>query len=127
MVSMTERQQQLLQKIIKDFVQTAQPVSSKSLENSGFLGVSSATIRGEMNELERAGYLEQPHTSAGRVPTDKAYRYYVDKVVKKEPLDITTRDKKKIAETISETPQEPRAVNRSIAEVLSELSDNLVI
>lgn len=123
----TDRQQKLLQRIIKDFVQSAEPVSSKSLEESRFLDVSSATIRSEMNELERMGFLEQPHTSAGRIPTDKAYRFFVDNVVKKEGMDIGDREKQKIDETIQETPHEPREVNKSIAQVLSELSDNLVI
>ena len=123
----TERQQKLLEKIIKEFVATAEPVSSKSLEESGFLGVSSATIRSEMSELEQEGYLEQPHTSAGRVPTDKAYRYFVDKVVKHEPGDIGAREKRMIDEKIHETPSSPREINKSIAQVLSELSENLVI
>src|SRR3989338_11335877 len=127
MVSITKKQQQLLQKIIKAFVQTAQPVSSKSLEDSGFLGVSSATIRGEMNELERLGYLEQPHTSSGRIPSDKAYRYFVDNIVKKDTVDITPRDKKKIVDSIQEPQRDPRELNKSIAQVLSELSENLVI
>src|SRR3989338_894225 len=123
----TDRQQKLLQRVIKDFVQTAQPVSSKSLEESGFLDVSSATIRGEMNELEKMGYLEQRHTSAGRIPSDKAYRYYVDKIVKSDPVEIGDREKQKIDRTIHDAPPDPREVNKSIAQVLSELSDNLVI
>ena len=123
----TQRQEKLLEKIIKEFVATAQPVSSKLLEESGNFGLSSATLRSEMNELERAGYLEQPHTSAGRIPTDKAYRFYVDKVVKREPAEIGEKDKRKIDATIHEAPQAPREVNRSIAQILSELSENLVI
>src|SRR3989344_9609825 len=110
----SERQQKLLERIIRDYVHTAEPVSSKELENSGFLGVSSATIRGEMNELERAGYLEQPHTSAGRIPTDKAYRYYVDKVVKKEPADIGNKEKNIIDATIHDAPRDAREINKSI-------------
>lgn len=117
----------MLEKIIKDFVQTAQPVSSKALEESGFLGVSSATIRSEMNELERLGYLEQPHTSAGRIPSDKAYRYFVDNIVARQPGDISPKEKKKIAEVIQDAPQNPREINKSIAQVLSELSENLII
>ncbi len=123
----TERQQKLLERIIREFVQTAQPVSSKGLEEAGFLSVSSATLRSEMNELEKAGYLEQPHTSAGRIPSDKAYRYFVDKVVKKEPMEIGEREKRKIDETIHESPREARELNKSIAHVLSELSESLVI
>jgi heat-inducible transcriptional repressor len=127
LLMITERQQKLLERVIREYVQTAEPVSSKSLEESRFLGVSSATIRSEMNELERSGYLEQPHTSAGRVPTDKAYRFFVDKIVKQDPINITTQEKKKITETINETSREPREINKSIAQVLSELTDQLVI
>lgn len=124
----TPRQQDLLQKIIKEFVVTAEPVGSKQLEEAGALGgVSSATIRAEMNELEKEGYLEQPHTSAGRVPTDKAYRYFVDHVVQREPLAITDREKRTIDETIREVPPEPREINKSIAQMLSDLTDQLVI
>ncbi len=123
----SERQQKLLERIIREYVQTAEPVSSKSLVDSGFLGVSSATIRSEMNELERAGYLDQPHTSAGRVPSDKAYRFYVDKLVKAEPLAISTREKHKIDQTIQEAPRDPHRINKLVAQMLSELSDHLVI
>jgi len=123
----TDRQQKLLERIIREFVSTAQPVSSKALEESGFLGVSSATLRSEMQSLEQEGYLDQPHTSAGRVPSDKAYRYFVDKVVKKEPMEIGEREKRKIDETIQETPRQPREINKSLAQVLSELSESLVI
>ena len=123
----SERQQKLLERIIREYVHTAEPVSSKALENSGFLDVSSATIRGEMNELEKMGYLEQRHTSAGRIPSDKAYRYYVDKIVKSDPVEIGDREKQKIDRTIHDAPPDPREVNKSIAQVLSELSDNLVI
>lgn len=123
----SDRQQKLLERIIREYVQTAEPVSSKSLVDSGFLGVSSATIRSEMSELEQAGYLEQPHTSAGRIPSDKAYRYYVDKLVKAEPVAIGNREKQKISQTIQETPREAREINKSIAQVLNELSENLVI
>src|SRR3989344_8049974 len=123
----SERQQNLLGRIIREYVHTAEPVSSKALENSGFLDVSSATIRGEMNELEKMGYLEQRHTSAGRIPSDKAYRYYVDKIVKSDPVEIGEREKRKIDDTIHDARPDPREVNKSIAQVLSELSDNLVI
>lgn len=123
----TERQQKLLEKIIKEFVASAQPVSSKALEESGFLEVSSATIRSEMNELERMGFLEQPHTSAGRIPSDKAYRFYVDNVVKRETSELGEKEKRKIDSAVREAPPNPREVNKSIAQVLNELSDNLVI
>ncbi|MEK7616004.1 MAG: hypothetical protein AAB420_02240 [Patescibacteria group bacterium] len=121
----SERQQKLLEKIIKEFVATAQPVSSKALEESGFLDVSSATIRSEMNELEKLGFLEQPHTSAGRIPSDKAYRFFVDNMVKQD--DVTPKEKKRLDQAIEQSPRDPHFLNRAIAQALCELSDNLVI
>ena len=74
---MTERQGKILEFIVRDYVKNSKPVSSKSLAQKKF-GVSSATLRNEMMELENAGYLSQPHTSAGRVPTEKAYRFFIN-------------------------------------------------
>jgi heat-inducible transcriptional repressor len=73
---MTERQKQILNSIIEQYAEVASPVGSSLLAK--VFGVSSATIRAEMAELERMGYIMQPHTSAGRVPTDKGYRFYVN-------------------------------------------------
>lgn len=73
---MTERQQQILSAIIEQYAEVASPVGSKLLAK--VFNVSSATIRAEMAELEKAGYIHQPHTSSGRVPTDKGYRLYVN-------------------------------------------------
>jgi len=75
---MTPRQAQILKSIVELYAQTAAPVGSLSLAEN--LGVSPATIRAEMAELERQGYIRQPHTSAGRIPTDKGYRTYVNGV-----------------------------------------------
>ena len=74
MDELTPRQQLILGLVVRDYVAAAQPVGSRTVEAYG-LGVSSATIRNEMAHLEELGYLAQPHTSAGRVPTDKGYRY----------------------------------------------------
>ncbi len=73
---MTSRQQKVLQSIIEQYAEVASPVGSNLLAK--VFGVSSATIRSEMAELEQAGYIMQPHTSAGRIPTDKGYRFYVN-------------------------------------------------
>jgi heat-inducible transcriptional repressor len=73
-----DRKNKVLQAIIDDYVATAEPVGSRTIARKYTLGVSPATIRNEMAELEEMGYLEQPHTSAGRVPSDRGYRYYVD-------------------------------------------------
>ncbi len=75
-----ERRKRVLQEIIKHFIQTAEPVGSKTLIVSYKFHVSPATIRNDMMTLEKEGYLSQPHTSAGRVPTDKGYRLFVDEM-----------------------------------------------
>ena len=81
MADLTLRQQSILGIVIRTYVATAQPVSSKAfLELSG-LDFSSATIRNEMAVLEDLGYLTHPHTSAGRIPTDKGYRYFVERLL----------------------------------------------
>lgn len=77
-VGVDARKQKVLQAIIDDYIRTAEPVGSRALARAHGLGVSPATIRNEMSDLAEMGYLEQPHTSAGRVPSDKGYRYYVD-------------------------------------------------
>ncbi len=74
---LTERQRAILKLIVQEYVASGRPVGSKTLTERHELGVSSATIRNEMAELEQAGYLQQPHTSGGRIPTDLGYRYYV--------------------------------------------------
>lgn len=74
---MTNRQQKILEAIVKEYVKNSKPVSSKILFQKYNLGLSSATIRNEMKELEKAGYLSKPHTSAGRIPTEKAYRLFI--------------------------------------------------
>ena len=73
-----ERKEQILREIVEAYVRRGEPVGSKNVADGADLGVSSATIRNEMAILEREGYISHPHTSAGRIPTDKGYRYYVD-------------------------------------------------
>jgi heat-inducible transcriptional repressor len=75
---MTQRQEKILQAIIEEYAEVASPVGSSLL--SKIFNVSSATIRSEMVALEREGFIKQPHTSAGRIPTDKGYRYYVNQL-----------------------------------------------
>lgn len=84
---MDERKQRILQAIIQDYVKTAEPVGSRTLAHKYNLGISPATVRNEMFDLEQLGLLEQPHTSAGRVPSAKGYRYYVDTLLHQESLN----------------------------------------
>ena len=84
MEDLTPRQQKILALVIRIYTDTATPVSSKTLQELGELGISGATIRNEMAALEEAGYLTHPHTSSGRVPTDKGYRYFVERLLDEE-------------------------------------------
>src|SRR4030042_6643044 len=77
---LTERQEKILDIALREYVATAQPVSSQELLKKHDFGVSPATIRNEMQKLTDKGYLLQPHTSAGRIPTDKGYRFFVNKL-----------------------------------------------
>ena len=80
----TERQRDILDMVIREYVDSAKPVSSQLLEKRHDFGVCSATLRNEMQELTDMGFLLQPHTSAGRVPTDKGYRFFVDRLFESE-------------------------------------------
>lgn len=82
--NLDNRKKKILQAIIEEYIETAEPVSSGNLVNE--LDCSSATIRNDMAELEKSGFLEKPHTSAGRVPSQKGYRYYVDELLREDSL-----------------------------------------
>lgn len=119
-MDLTERQLQILQAIISDYVENAEPVGSRSIAKKYNLGVSPATIRNEMADLEEMGYLTHPHTSAGRVPSDKAYRLYVNTLMKKK--NLSARDKKLINDRLSASRDEFDATIRHAAQLLSEIT-----
>ena len=77
-MGLTERKKKILRAVVESYVQTAEPVGSKAILELADLNVSSATIRNELADLTELGYLEQPHTSAGRIPSAAGYRLYVD-------------------------------------------------
>lgn len=91
-MKITERQEKILDTIIRDYVRLAQPISSELLEKKHDFGICPATIRIELQKLTDKGFLQQPHTSAGRIPTDKGYRFFVDKLIREKestPKDIS--------------------------------------
>lgn len=119
---LTERQQELLHALVQEYVKTAQPVGSASLAGYGF-GVSSATIRNELAVLEEEGYIAQPHTSAGRVPLEKGFRFVVaDLMEKKEFL-------KKPAPAIQrpEATGDAESMTKRVARDLAETAGGAVI
>lgn len=122
---LSPREDLVLKSVIVDFVQNSYPVSSKRLREKYISGISSATIRNTMNELEKSGYLTQPHTSAGRVPTDKGYRYYVDSLSKANILK--ERISKTIKEEIFAVSSDITLIMEKTSRLLSELSSELGI
>ena len=91
-MELTERKKQILKVVVDDYIRTAEPVGSKAIA-SRMGGVSSATIRNELADLVELGYLEQPHTSAGRVPSPKGYRLYVNELMERQKLSIDETEK----------------------------------
>lgn len=90
---LTERERQVLEAVIRSYVESAEPAGSRMIARRFGLGVSPATIRNTMSDLEEKGFLFHPHTSAGRVPTEKAYRVYVDALMHVEPIASQERDR----------------------------------
>src|SRR5918998_2114402 len=90
---LTERERRILEAVIQSYVETAEPAGSHTLSRRFGLGVSPATIRNTMSDLEEKGFLFHPHTSAGRVPTDKAYRAYVDALLSLPPVETSERER----------------------------------
>ncbi len=120
---MTDRQQQLLSAIVEQYAEVASPVGSSLLAKA--FGVSSATIRSEMVELERLGYIKQPHTSAGRVPTDKGYRFYVNQLSDdKTSTTAPTGAERALTARVSGAGL-PQQTIRNAVDTLVELTHNL--
>ncbi|MGI5891596.1 MAG: heat-inducible transcriptional repressor HrcA [Bacillota bacterium] len=118
---MDERKKQILHAIIKDYISTAEPVGSRAVAKKYNLGVSPATIRNEMSDLEELGYIEQPHTSAGRRPSNKGYRYYVDSLMEKETLD--EKDIRLIRQFLSRQLREMDSFMRQCCQMISHLTN----
>ena len=85
-MALSDRQLKILEAIINDYIQTAEPIGSRTIAKKYGMGISSATIRNEMSDLEDMGFISQPHTSSGRVPSEKGYRFYVDSLMPSKSL-----------------------------------------
>lgn len=106
-MALSDRKKKILAAVVEEYIRTAEPVGSKTVAETAELGCSSATIRNELAELSGMGYLEQPHTSAGRVPTAKGYRIYVNELMQRQRLSL----------------EETEAINASLNERLRQLDD----
>ena len=120
---MTDRQEKILAAIVEQYAEVAVPVGSSLLARA--FGVSSATIRSEMAELERLGYIDQPHTSAGRLPTDGGYRYYVNQIAETDKIQKPKdRAERALAARVSGGGL-PEQTIRNVVDTLVELTHNL--
>ena len=106
-MALSDRKKKILAAVVEEYIRTAEPVGSKTIAQTANLGCSSATIRNELAELAGMGYLEQPHTSAGRVPTPQGYRIYVNELMERQKLSL----------------EETESINRRLKERLGQIDD----
>lgn len=117
-MTLDPRKKEILKAIVDDYIETAEPVGSKNLVSRHAFPVSSATVRNEMAELEDQGYLEHPHTSSGRVPSDKGYRAYVNDLLR--ATDLSVEETERIRATLHECIDEVSDLIRRASTVLSD-------
>jgi transcriptional regulator of heat shock response len=122
---MTDRKMALLSQIIKEYIKTASPIGSKILAHKGEFDVSSATIRNEMAELEKEGYLIQPHTSAGRIPTARGYEYYLETIKEGRLSMAELSGLKQIFKKHQD--EGPEFLIKHLAKKIADLSQNTVV
>ena len=120
-MEMDSRKAKILEAVVLDYIETAEPVGSRTISKKYDLGVSSATIRNEMADLEEMGLIEQPHTSAGRVPSEAGYRYYVDYLMNKS--NIQEEAKQLISTTIRNKREQVGEVLRDSMKMLAEVTN----
>ena len=121
MAELSERKKLILAAVVEQYIKTGEPVGSKVLIACAGLNVSSATIRSEMSELASMGYLEQPHTSAGRIPSSLGYRYYIDNLMKTREIDDINR--RLIEAGISSVAGDPERLLVQAGEILADMTN----
>jgi heat-inducible transcriptional repressor len=118
---LTERKEAILQAVVEEYMATARPVGSGLVTTQSEIKVSSATVRKELGALEEEGFLHQPHTSAGRVPTDKGYRYFIDSLM--SPLSLDATHNERIHEFFSHSHGELERILRDTSRLLAGVTD----
>jgi len=120
-LDLDERKLKILQAIIRNYLETGEPVGSRTISKYTDLNLSSATIRNEMADLEELGYIVQPHTSAGRIPSDKGYRLYVDQMLaeKEEKLDHAAQEVKEMHQMLLEKEDKMESILKQMAKMLA--------
>lgn len=117
-----DRKIKVLYAVIDSYIRAAEPVGSRTISKEYDLGISSATIRNEMSDLEDLGYLSKPHTSAGRIPSDKAYRFYVNNIIKKMNIKTDQKKKEEIKRILIRESNEIDELMQNSAKVLSAIT-----
>ncbi|KKW29823.1 MAG: hypothetical protein A3K06_02895 [Candidatus Doudnabacteria bacterium RIFCSPHIGHO2_01_52_17] len=118
MSEITQRQGRIFAAIVKEYSQKGEPVGSEVLADKYHFDLSSATIRNEMKSLEKAGFIAQPHTSAGRIPTDRGYRYFVSKLM--QHLELSALEQQRLRSELSKIKRQYLELGRSISKLLSD-------
>lgn len=119
------RKELILGVIVKRYIDSAKPVSSSEIANDFKVKVSTATIRNEMKELEDDGFISQPYTSAGRIPTDKGYRYFVDTLMREKELN--RNEQRELQTELLKLKAQNNRMAKSMAKMLSHMSSNLAL
>lgn len=120
---MDERKKQILRALIRDYVDVGEPVGSRTIAKKYDLGVSPATIRNEMSDLEEMGFIRQPHASAGRVPSDKGYRYYVDNLMEPEDKLLSEEEQQQVADFFDNCAAELESLFQQSCQLLSRMTN----
>lgn len=120
---LNDREQSILRYIVQQFILTAVPVGSRNITKKYDIGYSPATVRNIMSDLEESGFIGHPHTSAGRVPTDKGYRFYVDLLMNRDEIDEFAR--KTINNGLEKVINEPEELLTSVSRILSSITNQL--
>ena len=124
-MDLTKRQRKILEIVVKDYIEIVEPISSRHIENNYNLGVSPATIRNDLKSLVEKGYLIQPHTSAGRIPSDKGYRYLVNKLLKQKRELTGSREIAKRVKRLERKVEDEVNFLRELTGFLASLSSSL--
>lgn len=124
-MQLSDRREKILAAVVERYIATGEPVGSKTLLDFLRMPVSSATVRNEMAELSRLGFLEQPHTSAGRIPSELGYRYYVDRLMNRYELPLN--EKRLIEARLANSGGEPQQILEQAGQVLAEITNCAVV
>lgn len=124
-MNLSERKRKILWSLVEEYISSGQPIGSKELQNKYLTECSSATIRNELSALESMGYLQQPHVSAGRIPTEKAFRLYVDELMEKQPLSDSENAliENKVNTLLAGGFADVKELVSSVAKVVSEITN----